>query len=334
MSIVLDGTTGITTPGLTNTGTETVVNLTTSGNTILGDASTDTLNVGNGGLVKDASGNVGIGTSSPSQKLHISGNTLIPVTNTYHCYTTDYGMGTPDSIGLQIFAAASDTIRFGHRTSGTFTERMRIDSSGYVRINNTSGIDGQLSVLTGAFYAGAFANTDATYPAFYGWNKAGSGNNIFSSFYTETALATLRGTIDYNRGAGLVRYNTTSDATLKNIIGDSDGKKSLDVLRSTRIREYAWKDDQAQKPQIGVIAQELYETYKGAVSVGGDVERTDAEGNTKTEYIPWAVDKTAFTFHLIAGWQAHEKLIQEQQALIQTLTDRITALETPTGTQA
>ena len=60
MSIVLDGTTGITTPGLTNTGTETLVNLTTTGNTILGDASTDTLNVGNGGLIKDASGNVGV----------------------------------------------------------------------------------------------------------------------------------------------------------------------------------------------------------------------------------------------------------------------------------
>ena len=58
MSIVLDGTTGITTPGLTNTGTETLVNLTTTGNTTLGDASTDTLNVGNGGLIKDASGNV------------------------------------------------------------------------------------------------------------------------------------------------------------------------------------------------------------------------------------------------------------------------------------
>ena len=63
MSIILDGTTGITTPGLTNTGTETLVNLTTTGNTTLGDASTDTLNVGNGGLIKDASGNVGIGVT-------------------------------------------------------------------------------------------------------------------------------------------------------------------------------------------------------------------------------------------------------------------------------
>lgn len=63
MAITLDGTTGITTPGLTNTGTETLVNLTTTGNTTLGDASTDTLNVGNGGLIKDASGNVGVGVT-------------------------------------------------------------------------------------------------------------------------------------------------------------------------------------------------------------------------------------------------------------------------------
>jgi len=43
MAITLDGTLGITTPGLTNTGTEILVNLTTTGNTILGDASTDTV---------------------------------------------------------------------------------------------------------------------------------------------------------------------------------------------------------------------------------------------------------------------------------------------------
>jgi hypothetical protein len=80
MPITLNGDTGITTPGLTNTGTETIVNLTTTGNTILGDASTDTLNVGNGGLVKDASGNVGVGVTpsawtSNRRALQIGGNT-------------------------------------------------------------------------------------------------------------------------------------------------------------------------------------------------------------------------------------------------------------------
>ena len=44
MAITLDGTTGITTPSLTNTGAEAVTgNLTVNGNTTLGDASTDTI---------------------------------------------------------------------------------------------------------------------------------------------------------------------------------------------------------------------------------------------------------------------------------------------------
>ena len=66
MSILLDGTLGITSPAETVQGA-----LTTTGNTILGDATTDTLTVGVTGIVKDASGNVGIGTASPTQKLQV-----------------------------------------------------------------------------------------------------------------------------------------------------------------------------------------------------------------------------------------------------------------------
>jgi hypothetical protein len=247
-----------------------------------------------------------------------------------------YGGGATNTYVASSFATnysqEAGTHRWFHAASGTagdaltFTESMRIDASGNVRVNNTSGLDGQFSSLAGAFYAGAFANTSAAYAPIYSWNRATSGNNLFCEFFTGS-LGSLRGTIDYNRGAGLVRYNTSSDATLKNIIGDSDGVKSVEILNSTRIREFAWKDDETQKPQIGVIAQELYETYKGAVSVGGDLEKTDDEGNVTTEYQPWAVDKTAFTFHLVAGWQVHEKIIQEQQALIESLEARITALE-------
>ena len=62
----LNGTLGATTPSTVVATTISGTDLTTTGNTILGNASTDTLNVGNGGLVKDASGNVGVGVTPAS----------------------------------------------------------------------------------------------------------------------------------------------------------------------------------------------------------------------------------------------------------------------------
>jgi hypothetical protein len=73
------GTTFAMSASPTFTGTVGAADLTTTGNTILGNASTDTLNVGNGGLIKDASGNVLIGTASPiisgRQTMSFDGNT-------------------------------------------------------------------------------------------------------------------------------------------------------------------------------------------------------------------------------------------------------------------
>lgn len=60
----------------TTTNTLTARNLTTTGNNILGDAQTDTLNVGNGDIVKDASGNTGFGTGAVAiaAKVQIQGS--------------------------------------------------------------------------------------------------------------------------------------------------------------------------------------------------------------------------------------------------------------------
>jgi len=58
---------GVTASSLTSLGIVTALSagsITSTGNTVLGDTSTDTLNVGNGGLVKDASGNVLVGETT------------------------------------------------------------------------------------------------------------------------------------------------------------------------------------------------------------------------------------------------------------------------------
>lgn len=275
--------------------------------------------------------NVGIGTSTvgnAGEKLIVSHNdvnTLVLQQNVASdsgrartLFQFNNASGTITNSAL-IEAGGSGTssgyLAFQTNNAGTLAERMRITSGGSVFINTTSALPGSGTIFH--VYANdactAFANNNSGQQVLLLWNKGTSGNNLFQEFATETGI-TGRGSIDFNRAAGLVRYNTTSDANLKNIIGDSDLEKSINILNSTKIKEFSWKEDETNKPQIGVIAQELYETFKGAVSVGSDESLLGTE-----DYKSWKVDKTAFTFHLIAGWQKHEQIIQELKAEIDQL---------------
>ena len=87
----------------------------------------------------DANGNVGIGTSSPSQQLHLSGST--PIVRLTDTDTNAYGeISSSSSDGNLMFFAdqgntqANTTIRF----SVDATERMRIDTSGNLLVGQTS----------------------------------------------------------------------------------------------------------------------------------------------------------------------------------------------------
>lgn len=139
--------------------------LTTTGNTILGDASTDTLNVGNGGLVKDASGNVGIGTASPASLLDVRSNTATTDTVERNLFlyrnTTgtaangigsgilllterasggDVALGYIDAI-LTDATAVTSALTFSTRLSaGAVSERLRIDGAGSVGIGTSSPV--------------------------------------------------------------------------------------------------------------------------------------------------------------------------------------------------
>lgn len=104
--------------------------LNATGNTVLGDASTDTLNVGNGGLVKDSSGNVGIGTSSPATKLTVKAatnvnmnfNTGNTTSNARMIALNDAGNAT---VGMELQAAT-------HAFLINASDGLRITSTGVV----------------------------------------------------------------------------------------------------------------------------------------------------------------------------------------------------------
>jgi hypothetical protein len=78
-----------------------------------------------------------------------------------------------------------------------------------------------------------FARTEAgaaTDVAFL-WNSAATGNNSFLSFATDVA-GSIRGSISYNRSAGLTAYYTTSDYRAKKDLGPiNNHEEIIDLLR-------------------------------------------------------------------------------------------------------
>jgi hypothetical protein len=279
-----------------------------------------------------------IGTAATSKvALNATSSTTAAHVITMSNTTGTLRMGVVSSAGGGLFTGApaySTAIGTDGATSfvlGTNgVSRVTISSAGAVAatvsVSAATGLTGGSSTHLGAG-SGSFignASSNAAFPALDVGNAATTGDNLWQRFYTEAGYTTQRGSIDFNRAGGLTRYNTTSDGTLKTILGDAPQDKSVGILKSTRLREFFWNEDSTKHAQIGPIAQELHTTFKGAVSVGGWTEEEeigDGEDRyTRKRYIPWGVDKTAFTFHLVAGWQAHEEQIAN-------LTERLAALE-------
>jgi hypothetical protein len=106
---------------------------------------TGVINIGSGQLYKDASGNVGIGTSSPGaigRALNVFGaadnvSTLALEGNNGAKFLVGYSGSGSDSAAF----FANDAIRFGYATAKNatgFVERMRITSAGNVGIGTSS----------------------------------------------------------------------------------------------------------------------------------------------------------------------------------------------------
>ena len=259
----------------------------------------------------DSSGNVGIGTSSPRGQLSISNNVAGSVVDS----TLHFGYSAADYYGFRIINTsnpsntAAGLLRFQRGTVLNWTDALIINNNGSLLVGtSTLPVSSELlAVVSSQASPVAVFKTDygAAAQPLYCWNSATTGDNKLIEFATETS-ATVRGLIDYNRGAGQVRYNVTSDRRLKSNIQDSES--ALDILNQIKVRSYAWSET-GYNITHGFIAQELNEAVPDAVKIGDDGEEV---------VDTWAVDNTKLVPVLT-------KALQEAIAKIETLEARLAA---------
>jgi hypothetical protein len=280
-------------------------------------------------MTLDASGNWILGNTSGvgGTRAHIEQNSNANYSTTFTTATTKSQLVLRDASATGTYSTPFSTLLFGAGDSGaawaTITglressqnsaitfgtasgssntiERARIDSSGNLLVGKTSialtnvGFVAQPTGYVSASLAGTTSATDT-------YNVWSTGAAAYR-FYVDMA-----GTIH----ATSVVITAISDERLKENVRDLD--TGLDSIMALQPRRFDWKEGKGQdkKDVAGFIAQEFETVFPecvGTTKAGGDgIEYKNINHET---LIPTLV-----------------KAIQEQQALITSLTARITALE-------
>jgi hypothetical protein len=187
------------------------------------------------------------------------------------------------------------------------SERMRIDSSGNLLVATTNSTPGNGS---GNNVSGFAVSTNGTTWASRSGFEALSVNRVDTTggVLRAASAGTQVGGISVTSSA--TAFNTSSDYRLKQDIAPMTG--ALIKVAALKPVTYKWKRDGSDGE--GFIAHELAEVCPQAVT--GDKDAVDADGNP----VHQGIDTSFLVATLTAA-------IQEQQALIISLTARIATLE-------
>jgi hypothetical protein len=269
-----------------------------------------------------SSGNVGIGTTSPSARLDITSTDSDAVflrssqTNNTNVYITNTNATTDNTANL-IFAPANNVsgsqisciakedfsssanrtadLAFSTRKDGTMSERMRIASDGNVAIGNNNPADDTPAI--GFQFDVTSSNT--SFMNIGHTSSAGTSDAFIRFIRSNTKIGEIA-----TNGVTNVQYSTSSDYRLKeNIVTEWDATSRLKQLKPSRFNFKEEKDI----TRDGFIAHEVSSVVPEAVS--GEKDAVDKNGNID----PQGID--------------HSKLVPLMVKTIQELEARIATLE-------
>jgi hypothetical protein len=254
-------------------------------------------------MTLDASGNLGVGETSPTSKFEVAAGTSIAA-----IFKSSSGTATNITLqqtgvrqwSIQLPASSNDFIikddsagaeRVRISSDGTFrvkgagtagstdafqvagtapADAARITSGGDLLVGTTTVINGTtLSVDAGDLKNGIGVDVDSTTPGGYTGlyiNRTASNGDVCSFAVAGAAVGSISVT------TLLTAYNTTSDYRLKTVVGPvANAGQRIDALQPV---EYTWNSNGSRTR--GFLAHQFQEVYAGSVS--GTKDAVDAEG--------------------------------------------------------
>ena len=323
------GTTTITLPAATDTlvgkaTTDTLTNKTLTSPVIttptissLSSASATALTLQSAGttaITVDTSQNVGIGTASPSAKLHVNGDMKA---DNFYCTTN----------GVSSFGTLSSSTSFTIRgsTAGipdiaqvytNNSERMRITSAGDLLVGTTSNpLGARLNVSQSSSNWVVGLQNTANDSCLAITNGSGTANYSAVGFFNNGTSFSLCGLISVSGTS--TTYATSSDYRLKENVAPMTG--ALAKVSALKPVTYKWKLDGTDGQ--GFIAHELQAVVPDCVV--GEKDAVDANGKPQYQ----GIDTSFLVATLTAAIQELKAINDTQAETINALTARIVALE-------